>query len=547
MRKICISLCSLLIIASACKDPLTVLEPDEAPQEVSGAYQFAEAQTFLGEKVEIPYTIENLQKAWALLPPETKAAITEEDYAPTHYYVRFAPKNMYELDLLRNLSPRIILSEVPLDREVVRGGIYYHDPSLPADVPTYQYATISIKRWEELDTLSVKHEILLKAFMPDYDDNPETKSFETEYVWRPEVEALLKKAYEMTGNEYDEPGATKGATWYPSGYIKSYDNFAGMIPIANVRVRGTHFLTVKETLTSSSGYFVLGSFNNSVTLKVIWESGDWDIRYGLMGQATYDGPTLNGTMWFLNIPSDQTGSTHMATMHRAANRMFYGFISGLSRSSYNRKLKMSYMESTLGDGTQGGNFTPISVLGSNPDIQIAGYDQSGSRINPVVFSSTCHELGHAAHYTSGNYSNCSDQQRESWARFVQYYLTILEYTDLGCVAMLSQYDILGRLLPDLQFNFQALPPSFAYTPLFIDLYDDYNQATYYGNVPEHPNDIISGVPPQMLEGIVFSTTNFSEVESWLFQYADDYPGNPYNITHQSVVDIIELYYLQPVF
>ena len=121
----------------SCGKMMTMSEPLTRIEGTS--YQFEEAQTVLGERIEIPYTIENLKKALELLPPETKAAISESDFNPTHYYVRFSPKNMMELDILRNLSPRVIFSEVPLDREVKTGGIYYHDPSLPDDVPTYQF------------------------------------------------------------------------------------------------------------------------------------------------------------------------------------------------------------------------------------------------------------------------------------------------------------------------------------------------------------------------------------------------------------------------
>ncbi|MBQ9451176.1 MAG: hypothetical protein IJU34_07705 [Bacteroidales bacterium] len=534
-------LVSLLVFAISCSDNLSLVNGDTPLCEEEMLYQFVEAQTVLGDKIEIPYTVDNLRKALELLPPETKSAITEEDFSPTHYYVRFSPENIMELDLLKNLSPRIILSEVPLDREVKTGGIYYHDPSLPAERPTYQYATISIKRWEELDTLSVKHEILLKAFMPDYNDIPDTKSESKGFELRPELEELLRAAYKMTGHTYEESGATKGNPWYPSGYIKSYDNFAGMVPVPNVRVRVSRFLTVHETLTNDNGYFYFDSFNNSVTYKVIWESPDWDIRYGLVGQATYDGPTLNGSPWNLNIPANQTGSTHMAAMHRAANKVFWGFNNGVSWPNYSRKMKMSYMESTLENGTVGGSFTPVTGGGTAPDIQIAGYDAVGARNVSRVFSSTCHELGHATHYTnSSSYNSSSDVVKESWARFYQYYITLKEYTDLGYASSLFHYNVAGLMIPDSDYNFQVLATGSS-TPVFIDLYDDYNQFSYYNN-PEIPNDVISGFPPSEIESVVFSHYSMMGIEYALRDYAEAHPGNVYNMTTQTVFDIFKLYY-----
>lgn len=505
------------------------------------AYDFVEAQTELGDVIDIPYTIENLKKALDLLPSETKALISESEFLPTHYYVRFAPKDVSELDLLTNLSPRVIWSEVPLDREVKTGGIYYHDPSLPRDRPTYQYATISINRWPELDTLKIEHKILLKAFIPDFEESPEAGFTKTASL-SPALELLMRKAYEMVGAEYDPVSETKGGSWYPSGYIKAYDNYAGDVPISKVRVRGTKFLTTKETLTNSNGYYRLDSFNGSVSLKVIWESDQWDIRYGLVSQATYDGPSLNGGQWNLTIPSEQTGSLHMATMHRAAHRMFYGNILNLSRPNYSRKFKMSYMESTLNGGSVGGYFNGGNWI--MPDVQIAGYDVLGARTTPRVFSSTCHEVGHAMEYSNTNhYSSISNQLKESWARFVQCLVTVQEYTELNSLGYLYTYQN-GVMLPDNTFNFQAPMDYWEETPVFIDLYDDYNQRLIY-NTTNYPNDEVSGMTPTQIEQMAFVCDTMYDLELSLRALARDNPYNPYNLSPATISNLVDLYYLYP--
>ena len=194
----------VLAVVVACEERIAPNEIEWADSLTEVQYAFSEGQSVLGDPIEIPYTIDNLKTALEQLPPETKAAINEEDFAPTHYYVRFHPKDIPELDLLINISPRIILSETPLDREVVVGGTYYHDPSLPEDMPTYQYSTLSVNRWKELaDTLSVEHEILLEAFMPDYLDEKDGTKADQEELMSPEMEALMRKAYEITGHEYE--------------------------------------------------------------------------------------------------------------------------------------------------------------------------------------------------------------------------------------------------------------------------------------------------------------------------------------------------------
>ena len=258
-------------------DPTKDPDTDRIPSEETTQYSFHEGQTVLGDKIEIPYSIDNLKKALKNLPAETKALIDESEIQPTHYYVRFHPKNEEELAILKNNKPRLMLSEVPLDREIKIGGTSYHDPSLPEDMPTYQYTTIEAEYWKAFsDTLSVEHEVLIEAYMPDYyDDEAITKS---SHIPASALDALMAEAYRMTGNEYDTAPITKAKEWHPSGRIRAYDNIVGdFVPIKGVRVRGTHLLKIKETLTDEDGNYQLSGFKNGVNMKVVWESDRWDV------------------------------------------------------------------------------------------------------------------------------------------------------------------------------------------------------------------------------------------------------------------------------
>ena len=130
-----------------------------------------EGQTVLGDVIDIPYSIDNLLVAYENLPIETKSQINLSYIQPTHYYIRFYPKSIAELDILRNIKPYVFLSETPLDRKIEFGGTSYHDPSIPEDLPTYQYTVVPVQRWIELEkTVPVESEILIKAYMPDYDE-----------------------------------------------------------------------------------------------------------------------------------------------------------------------------------------------------------------------------------------------------------------------------------------------------------------------------------------------------------------------------------------
>ena len=312
------------IILGGCS--IDYIETTDTPQEATEGrarpdYTFAEGPTILGKEISIPYSIDNLRAAFDYLPQETKSGYTKEDIQPTHYYVKFSPKDGFQLDLLRN-TPGLILSEVPLDREIAVGGIYYHDPDLPMSQPTYQYSTLEIEYWQSfLDTISVDCEVLIEAYIPEEVTSSKAGNNITLLPYS-FYSALLKESYRITGNKYDSSPKTKASHWTPTGRIRAYDNIVdGYVPIQNVVVRGTHFLTIKETTTDANGYFALPMFNGSVNLKVVWEGSQWDVRYGDYGQAVYEGPQLSSGTWFLDIFSTLTGTLNLSAVFRAARRI----------------------------------------------------------------------------------------------------------------------------------------------------------------------------------------------------------------------------------
>jgi len=533
----------LFLVLPGCSEIL------ESPQEISTniqedysdyEYSFSEDETVLGDVISIPYSIENLRKAFDSLPQETKAGYTEEDIQPTHYYVRFAPKNEEELDILIN-TPGLLLSEVPLDREIARGGVCYHDPSLPITQPTYQYSTLEIPYWKSLmDSISVEGEVLIEAYMPE--EVSDTKSLGSFILPDSFYEPLLKEAYVVSGNEYDVLPETKGSWWTPNGRIRVWDNIVnGYTPIQDVVVRGTHFLKVRETTTDANGYFSLPSFKNPVQLKVIWEGRCWDVRDGNLGQAVYDGPRLSYGSWYLNINFNDVRSRNIATVFRAARRVYNGYNNGLYKPANSRREKIAYIHNGISSGANG-DYNQQYGAGIWSDIRIAGKNEYGWRLPSEIFSTTCHELGHAAHYTNAkwNYKNSELRVLESWARFYQYLCTINEYTALGVASNLWEYDDRGIMKPDVKYNFQNIYASSGiqtYTPLFIDIYDTYNQHDFDS---PYPNDVISGFPPASLQVVVYGATTFEEIKQHFLKLVNT-TGYRFGITTESVNDLFSFY------
>lgn len=105
----------------------------------------------LGAKLQNPYSVANMKLASANLQvhPDILFPIKPADITTTHYYVRFKPQTEDELKILKENST-LVLYEYPLDYEIVENGSSYHDPSVPEDMPTYQYASIKAYKWNSI-------------------------------------------------------------------------------------------------------------------------------------------------------------------------------------------------------------------------------------------------------------------------------------------------------------------------------------------------------------------------------------------------------------
>ncbi len=90
----------------------------------------------LGERLEDPYSVDNITKALENLYP-TKGRV---EIQPTDLYLRFLPQTEEQYRLLESSVPA--MADHPLDYRIVREGDYYHDPSVPEGEITWQYVVV---------------------------------------------------------------------------------------------------------------------------------------------------------------------------------------------------------------------------------------------------------------------------------------------------------------------------------------------------------------------------------------------------------------------
>jgi len=436
----------------------------------------------LGKQLEDPYALKNMKKAYSNLK-STKSGTPDVDIQPTHLYLRFLPKNEQEWSILKS-DTSIVLYDFPLDYEIINLGTYYHDPSLPDTVITYQYCVVPIG----YEIPNVQNELLYEVYIPSIEDTTTLKgSSINQFLAELEYESVR-----MTGNLTESNFKnTKGllpSKWTPKGIITVWDDLIGIyIPLVQASVHARWFTHIETDLTDGRGYFQTSQFRYEVNYAIKWERADYDIRSGNFLQAWYNGPEQKGD-WNLNIRNGE--SVMYATMHRAAYKHFYGDNLGIKRPILidGSKTKICYIDKE-GTGVFWGDWSAGGIL---PDIKIWGKNSSGNyKPTNQIFGTTAHELGHQSHsqYTGNNqFWQTSKIIYESWADAVEWALTNDEYHKLG-----NKYSVATAINYNHIYNNHNSWPFVndkAYSPIFIDLIDNRNQRVLFGS--DYPNDLITG-------------------------------------------------------
>ena len=215
----------------------------------------------LGERLEDPYSVDNIIEAVSVLYPTRAGRV---DIQPTDIYVRFLPRTEEEYDLL--LSKGLLLIDHPIDFEIVREGDYYHDPSLAEDSITWQYAVV---KPDFVFPEGIRHEVLDKCYIADNDAATRADDID----W----DAVEREAFRLTGNaamlEPEARGATAPAR--PSGRLCVVDEKHGSEPegLAGVRVSCNTFVKFAHAYTDPEGYYEMDrEFTSELRYRIVFQN-----------------------------------------------------------------------------------------------------------------------------------------------------------------------------------------------------------------------------------------------------------------------------------
>lgn len=445
-----------LFMAVSCGLDESYMGAEDCSPPEEHAYLTTDGMTVLGRKLQNPYSVANMRKALANLSPQTRAGVDSSHLTTTHYYVRFLPKNEAQIQLIKRDST-VFLYAYPLDHEIAVYGTYYHDPSVPDSLPTWQYASVEASKWPAMSQLGVEHEVLEELFIPDETPDVATKTASGTILTAQAVEALVDEALYITGNEEPKIPGTK-ANWYPSGYITYYDEVLGRtIGLDGIKVKARRWFTTHTGFANAStGYYRCdGSFNRPANYSFDFERYDFNIN-GDGVRTTYDGPKTDNP-WNYHFSRANSETEYFgATIFRGAFYYYYRDIGGLKRppenSFWNRQLNIR----AINDNSQNSNALPARRWFDGDPIEIF----RPARSSIQIFATTIHELAHVAHWKlivdapnsnrNRDYNNADDRLVESWAMGAQWYITKKTYPHYPSITPIpAQNRIYTRFVIDL--------------------------------------------------------------------------------------------------
>lgn len=405
----------LLLLLMACQQlDVPEAEPSQARYPEDELYH---DMLQLGEKLDDPYTVANMQEALTKVYP-TKAG--RVNLQATDYYVRFLPRDDAQMTLLKEKG--LYLMDHPMDYSIVREGDYYQDPGIRAEEITWQYAVVPV---DFAFPEEIRYEVLDECFIAE--NQPSTKAAEG-VDW----DLVEREAFRLTGNDAMLELLTKGGSSIPEGRISIEDpEFCDGKPIgvAGIEVACNIFVKIATAYTDVDGYYRMNrSFSGKPRYRVVCKNEkSFCIGFNLilipgavftLGKAGPGGVDYHVTQekdpyFFKRCVVNNAAYDYISRCTRddldvappPADLRFWIFDS-LTSSSACMLHHGAFLENSLLKDYLGAYLSLVELF--LPDITIGPKAKGYAGI----YKATVHELAHASHYAKvGN---------DYWSPYIQY-------------------------------------------------------------------------------------------------------------------------------
>lgn len=360
----------------------------------------------LGDRLENPYKTENMRKALKSLYP-TKADRVE--IKTTNLYVRFLPADEREYDAL--VASGLILVDHPLDYDILVEGDWYHDPHVPEGKMTWQYAVVS----EDYDFPDIRYEIIDECYIAEHDASTRA---DQGVDW----DAVERESYLMTGNadRLSEAATKASGKSTPSGRITIVDEHAnGGKPfgVAGVQVSCNSFVKFDHTYTDRDGYYAMTkSYSSDLRYRLVFKNDKgFSIGFNLvllpasvstLGKSGPEGIDMTITKdhedklfrrcVVNNAAYDYYSRCSSADLGIAAPPcdLRIWLFHNLGASSAVMIHHGAVLESGLLKSYLGAFSDLVEFFAPDITLGMEGKDEYRR-----IYSTTCHELAHASHFT----------------------------------------------------------------------------------------------------------------------------------------------------
>lgn len=374
----------------------------------------------LGEKLNDPYTVDNMQKALSKVYPTKAERI---DIHPTDYYVRFLPADDAQLKRLEDSG--LYLMDHPMDYRIKREGDYYMDPSLADDAITWQYAVVP-RDYEFPE--DIRHEVLDRCYISEHD--PYTRAMDIDWL---QVE---KESFVLTGNgALWEQDVKSGVSAAPKGRITFSDPaFCDGRPVgvAGVTVACNVFVKVALATTDRDGYYKMEtSFSSDPRYRLVFKNtAGFSIGLNLVLIPASVSTLGSGTPAGIDFTVTESGNAALFR-RTAVNNAAYDYITrcnpdDLDISAPPKDLRiwiipflressapMLHHGTVLDQGLVkeyvGKYAAPVALFA--PDVTIGTKDGQSFA---DIYASTVHEMAHTSHFVKAG--------SELWTPYIAYIL-----------------------------------------------------------------------------------------------------------------------------
>ncbi len=497
-----------------------------------------------------PYTLANFRQALSnlkqgrstqTLTTAQSAAIAQvADLSATHYALKIYPRTESEQwaisrmeDIQISYTPfdyvmlpkeqsdalRAAKSSIPTHPDVSRYTVTYENMRTvegPVSAQSFDMPVMYVV-WPCSKPLpqGYDYEIDYEVYLPSYDsaENGNVATRNTVLV-NDVVQILEQEAIRLVvGGDLPIIGIIPTRT--VSGHIYEYDTYMDrIVPMCNLYVQLQMGTSVLSTYTDNYGRFsITNRIPDGASLSVLFTHPKWMITSYVdtyptilhMGSvdATYPSSGKTFTLSQQNYPSCE--------IHRAVDYYYHGDHEFVPRIREDGIILRARDQSNAN-----GNFG-LFHYGNNEYIEVFNLHRY---MDSYVVGCTLHELGHFTHLGerggNTNFSNVHYMIAESYASYVGWYLCGEYYKYIG-----AQFDDSENITGQ---NRQAWVKTFAcanplYSPLFIDLFDDYNQSV---DDADCNYDILNMFSHATMKRIAAQGFNWEYVYGILLDEAGDY-------------------------